>query len=142
MAQEVQINGGLSVLFPSGAPYRRQFSFTRDLVLNEGPTPGFLTAPTTGVQIDLSKLTNASVMWIQNLSTNARLEIGMKDTSSTAFEPLLEIEPLEAWPIPLARQIGSELTSGAGTGTAGSGAVLWAKGVGASVNFIAEAFGR
>lgn len=144
MADEVQVSVSMRVMFANSAPYQRQWSNSRDLTLNDGgPTPGLLTATTTGVQITLSALTNPSVCWIQNYSTTYRLLVGLKDTSAGTFLPMLELDPLEAWPIPLARMIGSELPGGsAGTGTAGSGCVLWAKGVDGSVKFSAEAFDR
>lgn len=141
MANEVQVTNSLQVTFPSSAPFRRQWQFTRTLAAYQGPTPGFLTATVTGVQVTLTGLTNPGVAWVQNYSDTYRLLLGIKDTSSGFFEPVIELFPLEAWPIPLARMIGSELTGGSGTGTAGSGGILWAKGVDGSVDFSVEAFG-
>lgn len=142
MANEINIQWSLNVRVPNVMPRPFAFTFNRACSSYQGPTPGYLTATTTGVQITTTGITDPSVAIFSNLSTDARLLIGIKDTSSGAFEPLLELDPLEAWPIPLARMLGSELSGGAGTGTAGSGGVLWAKGVDASVNFIADIFGR
>lgn len=142
MADEVQINVGMNVNVPNTAPYRRQFQFQRDHSSYQGPTPGYLTATVTGIEVSLALLTNPSVAWVQNLSTLYRIVIGIKDTSSGIFYPLLELDPLESWPLPLARMIGDELTGGSGSGTAGSGGVLWVKSITGSADFVFEAFGR
>lgn len=142
MANEVSINFNAAVRVPSAMPRSYGFTIQRNCLSYQGPSPGFLTATTTGIQIDTSKITNLSFGIFTNLSTTARLQLGVKDTSSGNFEPFAELDPLESWPIPLARILGTEETGGAGTGTAGSGGVLWAKGVGASVDLVAELFGR
>jgi hypothetical protein len=142
MSTTVNVNGNLQIQDSTGRlRYQRSSSFQStgdgDFV---GPTPGTVTATTTGVAVSLSQLTNPGPCYMQNLSLDYRAVVGIMDTSSGTFLPLLEFLPGEGYPVRLARMIEDELSGGAGTGTGGSGGSLWVKGVGGTVRFLVEAF--
>ncbi len=140
MASEASITVGLQIR-KGNLNYGENTSFQADVLVAQGPTPGLVVATTAGVQASLALLTNPGLCWLANLSSDYRVEVGIKDTSSGLFEPLLELLPGESYVIRLARNIGSELTGGVGTGTAGSGGVLWLKSIGGTANCRVEAFG-
>lgn len=141
MANEITVTTEMRIT-KDNLTERYGVSYTADMDAGRGPTPGLLTATTTGVSVDLSQLVDPGHCFIKNLSEDYRIEIGMKDTSAGTFLPLIELKPGQGMVIPLARNIESELTGGAGTGTAGSGGVMFIKSITGSADVQVLAFQR
>lgn len=68
-----------------------------------GPTPGYITATTTGTTVDLSELTTAAMCMIQNVDPTNFVEVGVY--SGGTFYPLAEILPGEMYPLRLSRNL-------------------------------------
>lgn len=95
----------------------RPTSFNAVIEDGSGPTPGLITVPVSGIDIDLSALTRpGGLVRIQNLSTTHYVEVGSWD--GAIFRPLFELLPGEFFPWRLARNLGN--IYGAGTGTSGT----------------------
>lgn len=139
MASEANMSCSLSIR-KGNLNYANQSSFQADVSLAKGPSPGLVVVTTSGVQISLALLANPGLAWVSNISDSCRVQIGIKDTSSGFFEPVFEWLPGESYPVRMARNVGTELTAGVGTGTAGSGGVLWAKAIGGTANIRFECF--
>lgn len=100
---------------------RSEFTADVDAAEPGGPSPGTVLATTSGVNVDLSKLTNPSLCEIENNSptTGNYVTVGIWD--GTELYPIMEILPGEKYVIRLSRFLGQSLEAGAGTGTADSG---------------------
>ncbi len=139
MANEATVTCSLSIVADK-VRHNKGYSFPADVAEGRGPTPGIVLATTAGIAPSFALLTNPGLCNIQNLSEEFRVVYGMRDTSTGTFLPLGELLPGEGFVLRLARMLGSELTAGAGTGTAGSGGTFWVKGIGGSAYVDIQAF--
>lgn len=139
MANEASFNTSLAIE-KDNLHYRQSANFQADVSAAKGPTPGIVLAVDTWAQVDLSLLTTPGLCFLANLSEDYTVVIGLRDTASGEYYPLLDLLPGEAYPVRLSQFIGQELESTAGTGTAGSGCTLALKGVGGSAYVRVEAF--
>src|SRR5574343_1992303 len=121
MADEATIYSGLQIIkgdrnVPMGVP-----SFTDDVSGTNGPTPGAIAVPVTGVNVDLSVLTTPGWCKITNLDATNYVEYGGFDASAEIFIPLGEI-PVGGWTVfKLSRHLGSEYgTVGTAAGASGN----------------------
>lgn len=97
----------------------RPTAFNATVEDGSGPTPGLVNVPVSGVDIDLSAITNpGGLVRIQNLSTTNYVEVGSWD--GAIFRPLFELLPGEFFPWRLSRNLGN--IYGTGTGTSGTDA--------------------
>jgi hypothetical protein len=80
-----------------------------------GPTPGQILVSTDGTDVDLSELTTPGIAWLQNLSEDYYVEVGIWDATAGVFYPFAELLPGEFYPLRLSRYIQQEFS---GTGTA------------------------
>lgn len=94
-------------------------SFSATVVDGSGPTPGLIEVPVSGIDVDLSAITNpGGLIRIQNLSSTNFVELGSWD--GAIFRPLFELLPGEFYVHRLARNLGE--IYGTGTGTSGTDA--------------------
>lgn len=96
--------------------------FSATVTGTKGPTPGYVLISTLGTDIDLSKLTQPGLCWMQNLSLVNAVEYGIWDPEIAKFYPLGELLPGECFPLRLSRNLAKEFGSGGtttGTGVTG-----------------------
>lgn len=133
MANEIQVRSGITInkaldsnatLFEKYTSPVQGFSKTKSNV--GGPSPGMVTVPVTGIEIDLSALTTAGVCEINNKDATNYITVGIRDPGTESFYPFAEIGPGESWVIPLSRDI-RENWSTTGTGTSSATNMLWAE---------------
>lgn len=144
MADEITIRTSLLIRKNSLHYQSNPQTFRASMTGYDGPTPGAVTVPTTGVNIDLSQLTTPGICWIQNLGradgvvdAEAYVTLGVDDASQ--FHPFIELLAGEFYAIRLSRNFGEEHSEG-GTGTSGTINNLRAMAHGASQNVIIHAF--
>lgn len=125
--------GELSYLSPFAKAMRLDVSVLR------GPTPGQLVVPTTGRLVYFNELTEPGLCEIANLDEENYVEVGVYDTITGRFTPLLEVGPGECWPLKLSRNLKEQYT-GSGTGTTGAVSYLMIKANGASCDVYIGAF--
>lgn len=87
-------------------------SYQFDVTGTFGPTPGTLAVTTSGVEVDLSKLTTPGFCRIYNHDDTNYVEYGILDSNGATFHELGEVGPKEHFDLKLSRNIGS------GSGTA------------------------
>lgn len=104
-----------------------------------GPTPGTITVPTTGIDVDLAELSQPGWAWIQNLDPTNYVTLGIHDGS--VLHPFGELLPGMMFPIFLSRSLGEEHTI-AGTATTGNVNTLHIKANGASCKVRFDAMER
>lgn len=109
MTQEIQLRSSLIVKNPvngTGLNYQSNpANFTANQTTENGPTPGTITALSTGTgtQIVLSALTTPGVAFFQNLDPTNYVTIGL--VISTVFYPFQELQPGEFYIYRLSRTI-------------------------------------
>ena len=92
----------------------RPTSFVPDVEDGTGPTPGLIIVPVSGIDINLTAITNpGGLIRIQNLSTTNYIELGSWD--GAIFRPLFELLPGEFYVHRLARNLGNIYATGTGT---------------------------
>ena len=77
-----------------------------------GPSPGSITATTSGTLIDFSELTQVGMCFFMNLDDTNYVIIGVYDHIALVFHPVLELLPGEFSPVRLSRFLGTELSGG------------------------------
>lgn len=137
MASEATVVSSLQLTKGNLVYQSQPTSFQADVSGTGGPTPGMLSVPTTGVNVDLSQLSRPGLCRIANISTSGYLEYGIHDGS--IFHPLGEVLAGESYILRLSRNIGQE-EDVPGTGSTGVVNALFLRGVGATVKAIVEAF--
>jgi hypothetical protein len=152
MANEIQFRSSIIIRkLLSGNAYfdyrSNPTAFNADLITvnPNGPTPGAIPVTTSGVNVDLSKLTAlGGWCFIQNLDTtgNVFVEYGIYDTLTFRFYPLGELLTGEYTIIRLSRYIQQELGTGTGTGSLAATAKLRLKSHGGSVIARVDAFDK
>jgi hypothetical protein len=117
LANEARVTAAIQI---TTGNYRYQSpqptAFFLDVAGAKGPTPGAITATTSGTNVDLSGLTSPGLCWISNLDATNYVEVGIHD--GALFHPLLEIPPGAGFPLYLSRNLGVE-EDVPGTGTSG-----------------------
>lgn len=116
MANEATVQSGLTIRRGNQTHQTQPNSFRADVSGLGGPTPGTISVPTAGVDVDFSKLTTPGLCRIQNLDTTNYITYGIWDPNGYIFYPLGEVLPGESYVIRLSRIIQSELV-GTGYGT-------------------------
>lgn len=116
-----------------------QAAFTANVTATNGPTPSAVTIPVNGADINLSQLTAmGGLCFIMNLSSTNTVMVGIKDTLTGVFYPLMDLLPGESYPMRLSHDLQKQE---AGTGTfSGATARLHIKAVGAPCVVIIDAF--
>lgn len=142
MADEARVTSSLNILKRSGSTVvmdyqSRPGAFTADVTGTKGPSPGAITALSTGSDVDLSQLTTPGLCRIMNLDDEVVIEYGISDGS--VFHPLGEVLPGESYVLRLSRNLGEEHDQ-PGTGTTGTVNQLMVRGVGADAVALVEAF--
>ena len=94
-------------------------SFNADVSVGRGPTPGVLTVPTTGIDVDLSVLTQPGLCRMMNLDETNYVEWGIEDPETGKFYPLGEMLPGEIVPFRFSRNLGEEQGTGSSSSTTG-----------------------
>lgn len=113
----VQVRISLNVIDRDlGIDYRRSANFAPVMNTPRGPTPGLLSIPVHGRDIDLAELTVAGEVWITNNDPTNFVTFGIYDPETPAFYPLGEVLPMKSCQFRLSRAL-SEQFFGTGTGT-------------------------
>jgi len=140
MADEAKVRNYLELNCTTLEHRSHPTDFTVDVSGEKGPTPGAITALTTGTQVDLSELTTPGLCRIYNLDDTNFVTVGIFDVGTNEFYPLMEVGPGEFYVLKLSRFIESSLETGTGSGTTDSGNKLMIKADDASVNVDVSAF--
>jgi len=142
MADEASITSDLRISVDNLEYQSLPQSFTADVSVARGPSPGNITVPTIGVAIDFSALTTPGLCRMMNLDETNYVEYGTQDPDTNAFYPLGELLPGESYIIRLSRNL-SEQHAGTGSGSSPVGsdtAELWMRSDTASCDVLIEAF--
>ena len=144
MSDEIQVRASLQIRAGQLIFQSNPTGFNADMAtaVPNGPTPGSLSVPLAGINVDLSQLTTPGMCFLYNVGTgdtdtddlgNSFVEYGMFDPTTAVHEfiPLGEILPGEGYVLRLSRFLGHEMGTTAGTGTTGQNSVLRLKAVGA-----------
>lgn len=125
MANEATIQIGLSIN-KGNLAYKQTATVRANVAGTNGPTPGAITVPSIGVDVTFSQLTAfGGLCWLANLDSTYTVQVGVKDTGTGVFYPLLELLPGEKTVIRLSRVLDQQES---GTGTfSGSGCRLHLK---------------
>lgn len=114
MAGEIRITSSYQINKAPLVSYSQPGSFVATLNGTKGPSPGVLSVPITGLNVDLSKLTQPGICRIVNLDATNYLTAGIWDPDTLIFYPFIEILPGEFYVFRLSRNLQSS-ESGAGT---------------------------
>ena len=119
----------------------RPAAFTATVDGTKGPSPGAVTALTTGTIVDLSALTIPTFCRIgaQFSDTGNYVEWGIYDPQTDVFYPMGEVNPGESYIIKLSRNLLEEYTA-TGTATTGATNKFMVKAFNASAVVLIEAF--
>lgn len=141
MANEARITNSLNIVVGNLNYQSRPTSFTADVSVGKGPTPGLISASLTGTDVDLSLLDRPGLCWIQNLDTTNRVEVGVYEPSTGTYYPLLELLAAECYPLRLSRNLREQFAGTVtGTGTDTTNNTLRIKAYGAACSVRVEAF--
>lgn len=113
-------------------------SFVATVTGVNGPSPGAINVPVTGVNVDFSALSTLGLCRIMNLDSTNFVEWGAWD--GIEFIPLGEILAGESYVIRLARALKLGGDYATGTGTTGTGNALRLKADTAACKVVVEAF--
>ena len=142
MADEASIMSGLRINVDNLQYQSLPQSFSADVSVARGPSPGVVTVPTIGVTIDFSVLTQAGLCRIMNLDETNYVEFGIKDPETNKFYPVGELLAGESYVFRLSRNVGEE-QAGTGSSSATTGPdtnVFWMRADTASCDVVVEAF--
>lgn len=119
----------------------RPSAFTVDVTGAKGPSPGAVTARTTGTVVSFGELTIPSLCTIKSLDDDEGnyVEYGIYDLQTDVFYPLGEVGPGESYVLKLSRNLLEEFT-GTGTGTTGATNQFMVKSFNANADVSIEAF--
>lgn len=143
MANEVRVGASLQIVQDADRQYMsRPGAFTDSLDNGDmvGPTPGTILVPTAGRDVYFPEFEPG---WcnLQNLDEDNVVQVGIFDTITGRFHPLLELPPKKGYPVKLSRDL-SEQYTGSGTGTTAPESYLRLKATGAACYVKVEAFRR
>jgi hypothetical protein len=113
-----QVQLGFTIRNGNGPNYQSNpTSFVYTMQGTMGPTPGTITVPIAGIDINLSQIViPGGLCWITNYDNVNAVEYGIRDTVTDKFYPLGQILPGEPYLIRLSPAIGQE-EPGTGSGT-------------------------
>lgn len=129
MSNEISVQDGLRIRNGSLQYISQPTSFQANMAGQNGPTPGALSVPPTGLDVPLSELTQmGGMVWIMNLGTSVGdadpthwVNVGVRDVSGNKFWPLFSLLPGEFFRGRLSPELGwDEPGTGTGTGSATS----------------------
>lgn len=117
-------------------------TFVADLTNAEGPEPGYLDVPETGVNITFTNLTDPGLCIFKNVGSTYTVTLGISD--GTEFYPLFDIKPGRFAAGEISEWIGTSLDSGGtGTGTYDTGTYyLHAIGINGAGALTVKCYGR
>ena len=140
MADEASIQVSLQIQGSGNLQYRSYPNqFNADVSGNKGPSPGAFQASVDGTDVDLSELNQPALCRITNLDATNFVTVGIWDSSTSTFYPLMELLPGEFYVVRLSRILGGEI-AGTGTSTTQTGNTLRIKANTAACNVVVEAF--
>src|SRR5690606_41298555 len=94
MANEASLNISLTINDQAGFQWRSfPTAYRADVAGKKGPTPGAVTARTTGTGVNLSELGTPGFCHLENLDRTNFVTVGVYD--GAPFLPLLELGPGE-----------------------------------------------
>ena len=146
MANEITVNSSLRISLGSLDYQSRPTAFKATLLNDAPPAPGRVNCVANVVKVvDLSTMVNPGVCRIQNLGDQANLstyvDVGMYDSVSAVFTPMLELLVGESYVMRLSRNLGEADSVPAPTGTSVSTrAQLALLSLGYNINVLVEAF--
>lgn len=116
MANEALVTSGL-ILIADNLKYRTAVpSFRADVTGRKGPTPGAVTVPTTGVNVDLSQLTTPGLCVLKNLDAEVAFDWGLYDSDILRFFKVGRVLAGEQYVLRLHPELDEDYGS-TGTGT-------------------------
>lgn len=80
-----------------------------------GPTPGALTVPVLGIDVNLSALSKPAWCRIRNLDPTNKIHVGPRDPQTLRFYPMIEVRPQQWVDVCLSAHLFSEYGTGTGT---------------------------
>lgn len=133
MADECRISISMSIDKRSADKRLYLLDFTKKVSLisnidgTKGPLPGSVLVPLTGIDIDLSQLTTPGICWFHHQGPSDEtdpgsdpkiyyVDVGIKDSVTGIFYPMLELWPGDQFPLRLSRNL-AESYNATGTGT-------------------------
>jgi hypothetical protein len=135
MADEAQVRASLQVIVGNTNYRSNPTTFNADVSTIGGPAPGTIKATTNGTEVDFTGgsggggvVDNPSLCVIRNLGPSDGttgvdnidvVDVGIYDTGTGKFFPLIELATGESYVVRLSRNLGEELGTGTGTGTSG-----------------------
>jgi hypothetical protein len=142
MSNEARIYAGLQITKGNLQYVSYPQAFTANVAFANGPngpTPGTVTVATSGTDINLSELTAyGGLCIIINYDPTNTIRVGIKDTTTHVFYPLMDILAGEQYPLRLSADLTKQET---GSGTfSGSTATLHAIALNAPVRAAFLAF--
>lgn len=143
MANEIRISSSLSITVDSDRQYQsRPVAFVDSLDGGDlvGPFPGTLLIPTAGRDVYFTEFEPGYCI-LHNLDDTNYVEVGIFDTITNRFHPLLELPPKKGYPVKLSRNLTEQYT-GSGTGTTAPESYLRLKANAAACFVSIEAFQR
>lgn len=139
MSDEARVTSGI-VIKKGTFEYRSlPVSFTADIDVAKGPTPGAVTVATTGTNVAFSELTTPGLCRLQNLSDTYPVHVGITEPATGLFYPLLFLRPGRSYIIEFSPDLFEEYTN-TGTGTSAPTNTLTFKARGGSAVVLIEAF--
>lgn len=137
MANEARVSVGISIR-KGFLDYRPPSEvYLSDVSVGRGPTPGTIAVPVTGVDVDLSALTNPGLCKMKNLDPTNYVEWGIHDGS--IFHPVGRMLPGEPCVFRISADLGLE-EAVPGTGTTNPPNTLFLRANGATCQVNVEAF--
>ena len=124
MSNEATVYRGLRIVTaetPTPVIDYKQFgpqAYQATVTARNGPTPGVISVPSSGVNVNLSQLTAfGGLVSFWNESTTVTVYVGIKDAFTGKFYPLHQMLPNEGYATRLADILGQDY----GTGTLAEG---------------------
>ena len=114
--------------------------FQADVAAVGGPSPGEFLAALAGTDLDLTALTNPSLMWVMNMDDTNSVHYGPCDHSTGRFYPVFKLLPGEYFVHRLSEFLGQEEGTVTGTASVDSGDTLRFKGVGGACKIRVDCF--
>lgn len=138
MASEISVQNVITIRNGTLRHQTQGGSYRLDMASVGGPTPGMLSVPTTGIDIDLSELSSVGLCELTNLDSTNSVDVGIHDGS--LFHPFMRLPPGgKPFTVPLSPEIGVE-EDVPGTGTSAVVNTLFLRGVGGTCKVVVNAF--
>jgi len=119
MSDEISIRSSLQIRKDNLEYQSKPTAFNATMVADAAaPTPGRITVPIEGVDVDLTALTTPGIARLMNLDSTNYITYGIYDPDGDTFYPLGELLPGESYVLRMSRNLQEEY--GTGTGTTGA----------------------